>query len=174
VTAVTVTAPDPSHLTPAVRLTGIVSAQPSDRANAKADALRQARAKLADVFAAMRGGPVELPDGDEFERQFVPAESIVERKPTDAEKAAWRAEKLDEDRVWMSVSVSVSEEQLRHLRSHQRLNELSRWAVVALAVLAIGYGILRAADGSGWRRIFVLGFGVALAAFGAAKFARFL
>lgn len=143
---VIVTAPDPSGLTPAVRLSGIESAQPSDRAGAKADAIRQAREKLAELFAVLRGA-VELPDGDEFERQFVSADSVVERKPTDAEKAAWRAEKLDENRVWMSVSVSVTEEQLRDLRARHRLNELSRWAVVALIGLTVGYGALRLAGG---------------------------
>lgn len=143
---VTVTGTDPTNLTPAVRLTGIESAQPSDRASAKADALRQARERLADLFASLRGA-VELPDGEEFERQFVPADSLVERQPTEAEKAAWRAEKLDENRVWMSVSVSMTEDQLRQLRARHRLNELSRWAAVLLIGLSVGYGVLRLAGG---------------------------
>lgn len=162
---------DPNQLTPAIRLSGIVSEQPSDRASAKADALRQARARLADVFASLRAPIAELPDEETFEREFVPSESVLERKPTEAEKAAWRAEKLDENRVWMSVSVSVSEDQLRQLRARQRLSEMSRWAAVALVVLAVGYGVLRTTGGAGWRRLVLVWLGAALAAFGVAKFA---
>jgi hypothetical protein len=61
------------------------------------------------------------------------------------------------------MAVSMSEAQLRELRARQRLYDLSRWAVAALAVLAIAYGLLRAeASSQGYFTWLWAGIGAAL------------
>jgi hypothetical protein len=153
---------DPARPPPAIRISGVTSSQPSDRDEATADALRQAREKLAEVFAALRSPIREVPTVEELWEGYV-EKPVVEKTPTEAEKSAWREAKLDADRVWKVLTVSVSEEQLRQLRARQRLYDLSRWALAALVVLAISYAVLRAEERSqGYFTWMWLGVGAAL------------
>jgi hypothetical protein len=140
--------PDPQHPPPAIRLTGIASPEPSDEAGATESALRAARDKLAAVFASLRSPLRDVPTEEELLREYVAPDGITQRTPTEVEKQAWQDAKLGPDRVWKVVTLTVSEEQLRALRARQRLGDLSRWAAVTLAVLAILYGALRADDRS--------------------------
>ena len=139
---------DPVHPPAAIRISGVTSTSPyRDRREAEDDALWQAREKLSEVFAALRSPIYEVPTVEELRETYL-EHPVVAKSPTEAETAAWRAANLDADRVWKVLSVSVSEEQLRQLRARQRLSDLSRWAAVALAVLAIAYLGLRAEDRS--------------------------
>ena len=154
----------PAHPPPAVRVSGATSQRPyRDPTEARDDALRVARDKLCEVFAALRTPIREVPSEEELKNDYLEGESVSRLPLTDGEKAALVAAGLEEERVRVRLSVSVSEEQLRELRARQRLHDLSRWAVAALAVLAIAYGLLRAeASSQGYFTWLWAGVGVAL------------
>jgi len=140
---------NPNYPPPAVRLWHVTSpGRYSTRAKAEDEAIRAAKRRLEDVFNELHSPIRSEVDPETIRRVYVEPNTVVELPLSPQEQAQLVASNLSEQKYKVRLTVSVSEDQLRELRAQQRLREMSRWLVVALAVLAIAYGVLRAEDRS--------------------------
>jgi hypothetical protein len=102
---------------------------PRDEAEAKADALRVAKARLAIELNGM------TPELEEIAvRREVPSEEV---------KKLWEDQRLETDRVWVVVDVQTSEDSIRKERAKARFGQIGFWVGAAFLVLLTGYGFLR-------------------------------
>ena len=140
---------NPDHPPPAIRVWNATSpGRYSTRAKAEEEAIQEAKRRLEDVFHELHSPIRAEVDPESIRRLYLEPVSIQELELSREEQARLEASNLAEQKYKVRLTVSVSEDQLRELRAQQRLRELSRWLVVAFAVLAIAYGMLRAEDRS--------------------------
>lgn len=140
---------DANHPPPAIRVWNVTSpGRYSTRAKAEEEAIREAKRRLEEVFQELHSPVRAEVDPETVRRTYLEPTSVVELPLNGDELTKLEASGLADQKYKVRLTVSVSEEQLRELRAQQRLRELSRWLAVALAVVAIAYGVLRAEDRS--------------------------
>jgi hypothetical protein len=150
-----------------IRLTKVRGATPqSTEALAEDDALLAARDRLVEAFEAQNPPITHKPTVEEVRRRYLKPGSakVVDPNTIDPEvRNTWKRAKPDHE-TWVEVDVEVSHDQLRDLRSDDRLGAAGGLAAAAFVVLAALYGFLRV---DAWTKGYLTG-GLALAAAAAA------
>ncbi len=116
------------------------------REEAIADACRVARVRLADVFQGLQPRIDWLPPDFAIQNEYMLANSVREIAPDSDTKARWVANGLESDRMWVEVDIEVSEDQLRTLRSKQRITSIS-WYVGGLFAFLLAWLLFLKLDG---------------------------
>lgn len=132
----------PHTARPAVLLPHVRSESPHPtREKALADAVNVARLQLRDKFRALDPPLDVLPSAAVVQTEYL--HGVTEVQPTAEDRAAWAEAKVGTSRLWVDVTVAVSDEQVRQLRSASRVDRAGVYAGLAFVLLAAAYGFLR-------------------------------
>ncbi len=107
------------------------------------DALTVARIEVMKQLETLDPPVHARPSMVAMRNEYLRRESIVEKSPTDSERAEWVANKLDPNRMWVEIDVELNDDQIQRLRSSERVNVGFRvGGVIFVMALAIS-GFLR-------------------------------
>jgi len=107
------------------------------------DALTVARIEVMKQLEMLDPPVHARPSMVAMRNDYLRKDSVVEKNPTDSERAEWVANKLDPNRVWVEVDIELNDYQIQQLRSSERVNIGFRvGGVIFVMALAIS-GFLR-------------------------------
>ncbi len=110
---------------------------------ALSDALTTARIEVVKQLEALDPPVHARPSMVAMRNDYLRKDSVVEKNPTDSERAEWIANKLDPNRLWVEIDVELNDDQIQRLRSSERVNIGFRiGGVIFVMALAIS-GFLR-------------------------------
>jgi hypothetical protein len=112
------------------------------RDEALTDTIQQAREKIQDVLSRATP-PVEITLTDAKVRGFLVEKSVREILPDEGTKKLWLEKGLESDRLWVEAEFEVSSEQVRRLRSEQRLHQVGLVMAGILGVCLLLLGFLK-------------------------------
>lgn len=147
VSVVSVTAPARPTAVPArvpvISLTGIKSDKPhADHDRALEDALQVAQVEIMKALQQLNPPVVAKPSLSTIRSEYLRRDSVKEVSPSEAVKAEWKEKKLDA-KMWVTVDVELSEEQVQKLRAGERVGTAFQYGAVLFAALLAVYGFLR-------------------------------
>lgn len=123
---------------PAIKITRIRSGNPASREKALLDAVELARLRIVEQLHQLEPPVYTYPTVETVRTEYLRPDSIREVQPTAEDKANWAAAKLDPNRVWVEIDVELSAEQVRHLRSEERVRSGGIYAIALfLGVLGL-------------------------------------
>lgn len=126
---------------PVVRIDHIRSPVPSA---SKDEGLRAALEIAREVVATQLqtiDPSLTAPSAVVIRDRYLRPESIREIKPTPEDKTAWEKAKVGANRVWIEIDIQITANQLRELRSEDRLARFALYGAfcyVAVALLHLG------------------------------------
>ena len=107
------------------------------------DALTAARIEVMRQLEMLDPPVHARPSMVAMRNDYLRKDSVVEKNPTDSERAEWVANKLDPNRMWVEIDVELNDDQIQRLRSSERVNIGFRvGGVIFVMALAIS-GFLR-------------------------------
>ncbi len=107
------------------------------------DALTAARIEVMRQLETLDPPVHARPSMVAMRNDYLRKDSVVEKNPTDSERAEWVANKLDPNRLWVEIDVELNDDQIQRLRSSERVNIGFRiGGVIFVMALAIS-GFLR-------------------------------
>ncbi len=112
-------------------------------ADAEEDALLAAQEVLARKLAEMDPPVYYRPSVNEVKNEFLRRTSRTVRPVSPEEWAEFSRHGIDPNRVYVEYEIEMSADQLRALRTRNRLADALQLLPVAVGVLVIGFGFLR-------------------------------
>lgn len=107
------------------------------------DALTVARIEVMKQLEMLDPPVHARPSMVAMRNDYLRKDSVVEKNPTDSERAEWIANKLDPNRLWVEIDVELNDDQIQRLRSSERVNIGFRvGGIIFVMALAIS-GFLR-------------------------------
>ncbi len=132
------------HPTPAIRLTGLKSRTPQATPElAKEEVYQEAQKQLMDKLLHLDEPIRYAPSLSKIRDSYAQPDTMKVIQPTEEDKKLWVEANLDPDRVWVEMDVEISSEQLRSLRSEDRLLSNSLYIEMVFVLVAALFGFFR-------------------------------
>lgn len=139
----------------------------TEQSLAEADAIMVAQQKIGEQLRALHPPIETLPSAEMIRKDYLRNGAFQVVHPTEEDRRLWQSKNLEPNRVWVELeSLEITAEQLRQLRSTERLQLGSWWAGIGLVVLAALWGFFKF---DAWTRGYltmILGLGFAATAGG--------
>lgn len=127
----------------------VVSQPHSTAKEAEMDALERAENLVAGKLAELDPPVRSQPSQTVIREQYIRNDTRVVRGPNEQEAEVLKVAKLDPNQQYMEFFVEVTEDQLRHLRMHDRATDALRATGGLLVIFFAGFLFLRADE---WTR----------------------
>lgn len=108
------------------------------------NAIAQAQKRITQALAQLDPPVRYEPSINVVKNEFVRKDTRTVRKLTDAEKAQWKELGYSDDRVFVDIDVEVTADQVRELRTQDRVSDALRVLGGLAAVALAGFLFLRA------------------------------
>jgi hypothetical protein len=127
------------EVSPAIRFT--VQSDWMDEAAAVEDALAKAQTELMAKLQMQEPPIYAKPTKDTIRRKY--RKSLEREYPTQAQRDEFEKAGISPQRLRVNLTVELTEQQVRQVRSGERAGDAARLVVLAVAALAALYGFLR-------------------------------
>ena len=145
----------------AMRLTGVRNPTPQATPElAKEELYLEAQKQLAEKLQALDAPIHRVPSLAKIRDSYARVDSAKTIQPSVEVQKAWVEADLDPNRLWVEMDVEVSDEQLRSLRSDDRLWNSSRYLGMAFVVVLALFGFFRLDGITKGYLTWVLGIGI--------------